>query len=384
MPSPPELLIIAGERSGDTYGAALVSELKAASPECVVYGIGGEKMRAAGMEIIHDITEMAVVGFVEVIRNFSHFRNIFVEMVKLARDRRPDAVILIDYPGFNLRYARRLKKLGLRVIYYISPQLWAWGQKRVGQIKRDIAKMLVIFPFEEEFYRRHGVEVTFVGHPMIDWLKPGMSREQVRSRIGINSETKIIGLLPGSREAEMKRLLPVMLQAADIIKQRFGDVSFVLPPATSALETLAGKLIDCHDGTPQVEIWGGDVYDVMHAADAAMVCSGTATLETGCFGTPMVVLYKINMLTYLIAKRLVNVPNIGMINLMAEKQLVPELIQKDVAPQTIADEILKMLTDNDYRHALSGQLLEVKGKLGPPGASKRAAREIMGIIDDEK
>jgi lipid-A-disaccharide synthase len=380
MPSPLELLIVAGERSGDTYGAALISEIKGASPDCKFYGIGGEKMHRAGMEIFHDITEMAVVGFVEVIKNFSKFRNIFVEMVRLARDRRPDAVILIDYPGFNLRYAKKLKALGIKVIYYISPQVWAWHKSRVKQIKRNVNKMIVIFPFEEGFYKEHSVDATFVGHPMIDWLKPTMPRDQVCKTLGADPDTKIVGILPGSRENEMNRLLPVMLEAANIIGQKGPEVTFLLPPANDSLKTAAEQLIEeCSDKT-NIHIWEGDVYDVMSHADAAMVCSGTATLETGCFGTPMVVLYKINPLTYFLAKRLVNVPNIGMINLMAETQIVKELVQKDATPGNIADEILKLLTDQTYHEQLSRKLLDVKERLGLPGASGRAAKEILELI----
>ena len=380
MSSPSELLIVAGESSGDTYGAALISEIKRADPDCRIYGIGGEKMHRTGMEIVHDITEMAVVGFVEVIRNFSKFRNIFVEMVKLARDRRPDAVILIDYPGFNLRYAKKLKQLGLKVIYYISPQVWAWHKSRVRQIRRNVDKMIVIFPFEEAFYRRHSVEATFVGHPMIDWLKPTMPREQLCQTLGVDPDAKIVGLLPGSRENEMKRLLPVMLDAAKLIAEKIDEVTFLLPPASESLKAAAARLIKERPDKVDIRIWQGNVYDVMNYADAAMVCSGTATLETGCFGTPMVVLYKINPLTYFIAKRLVTVPNIGMINLMAETEIVKELVQTDATPENIANEIIKLLTDQVYHDQLSQKLLDVKERLGSPGASGRVAGEILELI----
>jgi len=377
-------MIIAGESSGDAHGSALISELKAAAPDCVIYGIGGEKMQAAGIEVLHDITELAVVGLAEVIKNFSRFRRIFYEMLKVAETRKPDAVILIDYPGFNLRFARRARALGLRVIYYISPQVWAWGRNRVRRIKDDVDRMLVIFPFEEQFYRQHGIDARFVGHPMIERLQPATSAEEFRRELGISSEEKVVGLLPGSRENEIRRHLPVMLKAAAIIKKKYGRVRFVIPPASPGLRSIISEIIRKQTHCPPVQLWEAGAYDVMDAADVAMVSSGTATLETGCFGTPLVVIYKVNWLTYLMAKKLIKIPNIGMINIVAEAPVAPELVQRKASAANIAGEALKLLTDDELRLKLSKQLSQVRKKLGSPGASRKAAHEILDFVKCSK
>ena len=379
-----KFMIIAGESSGDAHGAELVSQLKTSVPDCIVFGIGGEKMRAAGMEILHDITEMAVVGFTEVVKNFPRFRKIFHEMLKVLQSRKPDALILIDYPGFNLRFARRAKAGGFNVIYYISPQVWAWGHRRLEQIKRDVDRMLVIFPFEEQFYQMHGIDATFVGHPMTDRLRQNLSEDEFREKSGILRNEKIVGILPGSRENEVKRHLPVMLDAARIIRDKVDAVQFVMPPATPGLRALAAEIIGKHRGCPQVHLWEGSAYEVMNTADAAMVSSGTATLETGCFGTPMVIIYRINRLTYLMAKRLIKIQSIGMINIVAEKQITPELIQGNATGPNIAGEIIKLLSNDELRQRLSEELLQVRTKLGEPGAGGRAAAEIMKFVRSQK
>jgi lipid-A-disaccharide synthase len=368
-----ELLIVAGEPSGDRRGAELVSALAALEPGIALFGVGGERMRAAGADLVHDITEIAVTGFAEVVRGLPRFRRVFHDVVRAARARRPAAAVLIDFPGFNLRLARKLRALGIPVIYYISPQVWAWLPGRVKRMARSVDKMIVIFPFEEAFYRRAGMEVEFVGHPLIDALKPEVAPEEFRARHAVADGAKIVALLPGSRRNEVEHNLPVMLDAAELIAKQVPGTRFFLPIASP---TLRG-LVEQHEGAAGVTLLDGQAYDVIHAADAAIVCSGSATLETGCAGTPLVIMYRTSALTYLIARRLVRVEHIGMINILAGERVAPEYIQRAARPEPIARDVIRFLTDEAHAAATRAKLLAARTKLGPPGAAGRAARAVL-------
>jgi len=371
-----KLLIVAGERSGDLRGAELVSALRDLDPAVTLFGMGGDLMQGAGVELVHDITELAVTGFVEVLRGLSRFRRVFHDVVRAARERRPDAAILIDFPGFNLKLAKTLTGLGIPVVYYISPQVWAWLPGRVKRMARCVGKMIVIFPFEADFYRKAGIDVEFVGHPLIDSLKPRETPAAFRARHDVGPDAKIVALLPGSRRNEVNGNLVVMRRAAELIARRLPGTRFFLPVASQALrapieQLTAGAAITLLDGPP---------YDLIHAADAAIVCSGSATLEVGCAGTPLVVMYRTAALTYLIARCLVHVEYIGMINILADAPVAPEYIQRAARPEPIARDIVRFLTDDAHAAATREKLLTAREKLGPPGAAERAARAVLDFV----
>ncbi|MBN1918292.1 MAG: lipid-A-disaccharide synthase [Verrucomicrobia bacterium] len=378
---PQRILIVAGEHSGDLRGAELVRALKAIEPSLELFGIGGERMRAAGVELVHDITEISVTGFVEVLKGLPRFRRVFRDILRSARERRPDAAVLIDFPGFNLKLAKKLKVLGVPVVYYISPQVWAWLPGRIRKMVRTVSKMIVIFPFEEAFYRRHGMPVEFVGHPLVDALKPSVPPEAFRVEFGIAPGTKIVALLPGSRRNEVECNWPVMRAAAELIAHELQarevpGTRFFVPVASRQLR----ELIEADGVDAGMTLLDGRAYDVIHAADAAIVCSGSATLETGCAGTPLVVMYRTTPLTYWIARRLVRVEHIGMINILAGERVAPEYIQRAARPEAIARDVVRVLTDEAYAAAVRARLLAARAKLGLPGAAARAAEAVLKVV----
>jgi len=376
---PKTILIVAGEPSGDLRGAELVSalaDLADLDPAVTLFGIGGDRMRAAGVELVHDITEIVVTGFVEVLRGLPRFRRVFRDVVRAARARRPDAAVLIDFPGFNLKLAAKLRPLGIPVIYYISPQVWAWLPGRVKRMARCVNKMIVIFPFEYDVYRRAGMDVEFVGHPLIDALKPEVPPDAFRAQHDVPEGAGIVALLPGSRRNEVAHNLPVMLAAAELIAAQTPGARFFLPLASPALRAV----VEPRAARAGVTVLDGQAYDVIHAADAAIVCSGSATLETGCAGTPLVVIYRTSALTYLIARRLVRVEHIGMINILAGERVAPEYVQRAARPEPIARDIVRFLTDEAHAAATRAKLLAAKARLGPPGAAARAARAVLEAL----
>jgi len=373
---PRTILIVAGEHSGDVRGAELVAALGALDGDLAVFGLGSERMRAAGVELVHDITEIAVTGFAEVFRGLPRFRRVYRDVVRAARARRPAAAILIDFPGFNLKLARAMRALGVPVIYYISPQVWAWLPGRARRMAGCVDKMIVIFPFEEAIYRRAGIEVEFVGHPLVDALKASVPPAEFRARHGVPDGAKIVALLPGSRRNEAGRNWPVMRAAADLIAKRVAHTRFFVPLASPSLR----DLVRLEGRGADTAVLDGQAYDVIHAADAAIVCSGSATLETGCAGTPLVVMYRTSALTYLIARRLVRVEHIGMINILAGERVAPEYIQRAAKPEPIARDVVRFLTDDAHAAATRERLLAARAKLGPPGAAERAARAVLDFL----
>lgn len=362
-----EIAISAGEVSGDIQAARLISAIKEISPGTHLWGMGGENMRGGGTEILYDITQWAVVGFWEVAKNYNIIRNVFYGMVDAIKKRRPDAVVLVDYPGFNLRLAGKIKSFGIPVIYYIGPQVWAWGRGRIKYIKSSVDKMIVIFPFEKEFYENEGIPAEFVGHPIIDILETRISRrKEFRDELGIKEGQKLIGILPGSREQEIKRHLPVFLSAASKIEG-----------AETVIGAVGPKSIDT---SCPMRVLYDRTYDIMEASDLILTSSGTATLETACFGTPMVVIYKLNWLTYLFIRPIIKVPYIAMVNIVAGQKIIPELIQHRAVPSNVYREAMNILKGNRYEENIKEELKMVRKKLGGPGAAKRAARIICDMI----
>ncbi|HEY3308152.1 MAG TPA: lipid-A-disaccharide synthase [Desulfuromonadaceae bacterium] len=374
------VMIVAGEASGDIYGADLVSEALNLEPQLQFFGIGGARMREAGVETLVDSADMAVVGLVEVLKHFDVISAAFLKLKNILLNDPPSLLILIDYPGFNLRLAKVAKKAGVKVLYYISPQIWAWRQGRVKKIAALVNHMAVILPFEAPFYERAGVPVTFVGHPMLDLVKVTVGRNQAAVEFGLDPARKIVGLFPGSRKNEIERLLPVIIGAAKLLKERFSDIQFILPLASTLQED---------DIAPQLKAAGLNVimtrqriHEMIRACDAVISVSGTVTLEIALVGTPMVIIYKLSPLTYQLAKRLVKIKDIGLCNIVAGETVVKELIQNQANPDQIAAEITKILTDTLYTAQIKERLATIRTKLGGGGASKNVARltfKLMGL-----
>ncbi|HYS53657.1 MAG TPA: lipid-A-disaccharide synthase [Thermoanaerobaculia bacterium] len=362
-----KLAIVAGEASGDLHASQVVHELKKLDPSLQTFGIGGDLLAREGMRILHHAREMGMVGLFNVIRHLGMFRRVLQEMTETIAREKPDAVMLVDYPDFNLRLAKRCKALGVRVVYYISPQVWAWRRGRVKQIAKVVDRMLVIFPFEEEFYREHNVPVTYVGHPLIDEMTPHPAAPA-------GSPALHVALLPGSRRHEIRALLPPMLDAIAILKKEREVDAFVIQAPTIS----SGELLRVMQSEGEfVRIVPHDRGETLSNADVALSSSGTATLECAIAGTPVVVMYRLSSPTHWLAQRLVKLPHFSLVNIIAGKNIVPELLQEDVNGERIAREV-RSLTENSAR--LRTELAAVKEKLGGPGASRRAAEAIMSTV----
>ena len=369
------IMIVSGEPSGDLHGSGLVRELKRRSPGCEIFGIGGDKMRAAGMDLIYHIRELSVMGFLEVIQHLPLLRSVERTLEAIVKARRPSVLVLIDYPGFNLRFARVARKLGMKIVYYISPQVWAWNPGRVKKMKGLIDKMLVVFPFEVDLYRAKGIDVEFTGHPLLDVFTEPQGRPEFCKRYGFDPEQKIVGLAPGSRRQEIERMFPVMLGAARILHRELGVQLAVAVSSVLELDFLKSFL---RDDLP-VALIRDATYDVMKNSDLVLVTSGTATLETAYYGTPMIVVYKTSIMTYLIVRLLIRIRKIGLVNIVAGEQVVPELLQGRATAPLLAREAASLLGDPARLKEISRRLGTVKERLGTPGASGRAAAAVLAV-----
>jgi lipid-A-disaccharide synthase len=363
------LLLSCAEASGDLYAGALTRELRAREPDLQIAGLGGPRFEAAGGRLIDDYREIAVTGLTEAIPKFPRILSALGRLEDAARAERPDALVVIDAPDFNFRLASRIKRLGVRVVYYISPQIWAWRKGRVKTIRRLADRVLVIFPFEEALYRDAGVPVEFVGHPLVDLAKATAAREPFLSGLGLVPSAPTVAILPGSRPNEVSRILPDLLVAATRIRSAVPRAQFVIARAPRLDDRLF--LAAPH---PIVE---GDADTVLASADVALTASGTATVQTALHDTPMVIVYRVSPLTYQLGRRLVSVRSIGMVNLIAGEQIVPELIQDAFTPDAVAREAVSMLTDSGRIARIREGLSRVRARLGGPGASGRAADAIL-------
>lgn len=369
------IFIVSGEESGDLHGAELMRQLKKMIPGLYFAGMGGQRMKDEGLFGL-DSREVSVVGVVEVLGKLLKILKSMRRLKNEIRTDHFDAVVLIDFPDFNLRIAKEAKRLGIPVIYYISPQVWAWRKGRLAKIASVVDKMLVVFPFEVSLYRQAGVDVEYVGHPLADKANCDMTMEEARAALGLNSSGKVIALLPGSRTGEVKRLLGPMVKAADIISKRVKGASFVLPAAGSIDDRLLQKYLN---GAPGIKVVRGNMYGALRASDAAIVASGTATLETALIGTPMVIVYRMSSLSYGIAKALVKLENAGLPNIVAERKVVPELLQWDATPSRMADEAIAIL-EGEKREAILEGYREIKRNLGRGGASEKVAKAVYNFI----
>jgi len=372
------VMIVAGEASGDLHGSNLVKAIHCIDPQIRFYGIGGEKLRSAGVEIVADLSEMAVVGLTEVLSKLGFILGVRRKLKKILQEKHTDLLILIDYPDFNLSLAKEARKNGVKVFYYISPQVWAWRKRRIYKIAKLVDRMAVILPFEAAIYEGVKLDVSFVGHPLLDAIKKKYTREEALKKFDLREGTTTVGILPGSRDSEVKRLLPAMLKAAEILEDRLPSVQFVLPLAGTLDHDFVAGIVD--QSSANVKIIKDNVYDVIGLSDIAMVASGTATLETAFLGIPMIIVYKISALSYLIGRAIINVDNIGLVNIIAGKTVVPELVQGDANPERMADEVYDILTSGARMNEMKRDLIDVSKKLGGPGASKRAAELVCEMI----
>jgi lipid-A-disaccharide synthase len=373
------ILIVAGEASGDLHGGALVEALRARAPDLALEGIGGDCMAAAGVRLHVHARDLGVVGLVEALARLPAIRAAFARMRALLEADPPDLAVLIDYPEFNLRLARVAARAGVPVCYYVGPQVWAWRRGRLALIRRLVRKMVVIFPFEEAVYRAAGVDVAFVGHPLLDRLAP-RERAEARRGLGLADASPVLGLLPGSRVGEVERHLPVMLAAAAALRREHPKLGVAFGRAPGLPAPFVARCLAA--GGAPVRVAEGGASDVLSAADLAFVASGTATVEAALHGTPMVIIYRVALLTWLVGRLLIRVPWIGMANLIAGRLVVPELIQFAATPERLAGTARRLLADPAALERMRQELAAVRLRLGPPGASARAAEAILALLEE--
>ncbi len=374
-----KLMIITGEVSGDLIGASLIMELNKLDPGLMIFGIGGDKMREQGMNILYHINKMAFLGFTEVVKHLPFIKKVQADLLAVSKKEEIKNVVLIDYPGFNLNIAKKFKKNGMKIIYYISPQLWAWGSGRMKKIKRLVNKMLVVFSFEEKLYKSNNVDVEFVGHPLVDRINEHqfLSKEELFSQFDLDGSKELLLLMPGSRKHEVEKLFPQIIKAAKKLADEF-KLQIVIACSSNIDENLFYEL----SGQSDSKVITGYTYDLMKYAKFGIVKSGTSTLEAGYFALPMIIVYKISGLTYLIVKKLIKVNKIGMVNILLEDNVVPELIQNDVSEENIYASGKKILSDEEYYNSVKVKLNKVKDKLGNEGASARAAKQIYALMNE--
>jgi lipid-A-disaccharide synthase len=368
--APKHILLVVGEASGDLHGAHLARALREKEASVEISAVAGEGLKGEGVNVLFDVARIAGMGLTELGGNLRNLWHAYSLLKKFLRERRPDLLILIDFPDFNLRLAAVAKSLGVPVLYYITPQVWAWRKQRVKKMARSIDRAAVVFPFEAEFYEAAGLKAEFVGHPLLDIVRATRSRADTLERLGLDVSKRTIALLPGSRAREVDYHLPVMMQAADILRRGM-DVQFALVRASTVdhkeLQTRLAAF------PAPVSVSDGDTYNVVEAADLVWTASGTATLETALMLRPMVIVYRMSRTTFALARRLVRVEHIGMANIIAGEKVVPELIQDEMTPERIVDESRRILANAKLRETIVAKLGEVRKRLGKPGAAGRVA-----------
>jgi lipid-A-disaccharide synthase len=376
MKNDPSLLVIAGEVSGDMHAASLLHAIKSITPGVKCFGVGGDRLREEGAEILYHASDMAALGFAEVIPKLSFFRRVFRNLAREAAERRPDAVLLVDYPGFNLRFAEHAHKLGLKVIYYICPQVWAWHRSRIPKMAEVIDRLIAIFPFEPDVFAQTGLRVDYVGHPLVDEaarIDPVGARD-----IPWQSDARI-ALLPGSRRQEILRILPSFCRAAQIIAKTRPEADFIVAaPSDGVAEVVKSCL--ARFKAPRFAVVVGRTRHVLRSASAALVASGTATLEAALMKCPMVVSYKVAPLNYFFLSRLVSTPHIGMVNIVAGARICPELVQNEATPQALARHLMPLIDDSAARRQMILAFEGFAARLGPSGSHERAARIVLDEI----
>lgn len=368
----------AGESSGDQHAANMFLEIKKSRPDIKGFGMGGAKMSQAGVNINYDSAGIGVIGVIEVLKHYGEIRRALKQMQHLVSTEHPDLLVCVDYKEFNLKLARYAKKCGVKVLFYVSPQVWAWRPGRVKTYGKAIDMMAVIFPFETAYYDAEQVPVRYVGHPSVDKVHPQLTKSEDMSRFGLDDKKPVIGLLPGSRVNEINRLLPVMLGAAEKLQSRFPDLQFILPQADSINDELLESYL--HQATLKIKVIKHQPYDVIQCCDAVMTTSGTATLEIALLGVPMVITYKLAPITYLLGRLLVNTAFIGLPNIILGKAFIKELIQHEATADNLAQEIEKLLLGGAYVEQMRINLHQVKHLLGAGGGSKNMAELALEML----
>ena len=375
---PTHVMILAGEASGDAHAAEFVEQLKILHADIKLTGMGGQEMKQAGVDVFFDSSIIAVVGLVEVLRHWGDIKRA-MNIVKQQLDQtRPDILVLVDYPEFNLKMARYARGLGIKVLFYISPQVWAWRPKRIHKIGRLIDHMAVIFKFEEAYYQRAGIPVSFVGHPLVDKVGTDVDPATTRQRLNIEPEARLVGLFPGSRQSEILRLIPTMLDSASLMQRQDPTIKFILPVA-STLDYDAIKQ-QCDDSDVEVQVCRGDIYELISSCDAIATCSGTVTLEIALLGVPMCILYKMSPISYFIMSRLITIPHIGLANIVADGPVVKELLQNQANPDNVSRELFELLDNQEYRTRIKSGLARVRNNLGAGNGAQNVAKLILSLI----
>jgi len=375
-------MISAGEASGDLHAANVLTELTAVQTNITSFGMGSDKLKSAGAELLVDFGELSVIGFVDVLRNYPRFMARLKLLRRAMLERKPDLLVLVDFPDFNFKLAATAKSLGIPILYYISPKFWAWRAGRLNRLKQLVTHMAVIFPFEVEYFKQADIPVTYVGNPLVDSAVSPYSVSEARAHLQLNTHYTTVGLLPGSRNGELQRNLPVMLEAAKLLQPRHQNIQFVLPRAASLSVTAVNDVVAEHLGPAlSLKIVGGEACNVMRACDATICASGTATLENAMIGTPSVLVYRISAINYAIMSRLIRIRDIGLVNIVAGKRIVPELVQDDATPINIANAIDELLSVPEKATKMRTDLAEVKNRMGSGGASRRVAELIIALTE---
>jgi lipid-A-disaccharide synthase len=375
-------MILAGEASGDAHAAEFVEQLRQLQPDIELSGMGSSEMVRAGVDVFFDSSIIAVVGLVEVLRHWSDIKRAMAIVKQRLEDTRPDLLVLVDYPEFNLKMARHARELGIPVLFYISPQVWAWRPKRIHKIGRLIDHMAVIFHFEKQYYEAAGIPVSFVGHPLVDKVKTSSNADTIRARLDIPAQARVVGLFPGSRRSEVTRLLPVMFAIAKRMHEQDSELKFVLPVAAT---------LDFDDISRQVQESGVDIcvtrdeiYNVISCCDAIATCSGTVTLEIALLKVPMCILYKVSPISYQIMSRLVTIPHIGLVNIVAREAVVKEFLQADASPQKVSQELFDLLEDREYRARIDSGLDRVRKNLGSGNGARNMAELVLAMATNRQ
>jgi lipid-A-disaccharide synthase len=380
MSTSEKIFFIACEASADLHTAELIREIKRNNPSLQCRGLGGPKMAEAGLELIEDMTKFSALGFGDVVRQYWTYRRIFYRTLEEVTQWRPDALILVDSPAFNLRFAQKIRSRmrNLDILYYICPQIWAWGRRRIQTVRENISKMFSIFPFEVDFYKSEGVNCEFVGHPLIDQTHISTNLDELKKKWGLSDKAKAVALLPGSRESEVKRIFPVMLESARLLHRDLPDTVFFYAPSPNVETSLYHEMI--RNVPFPVSPFEGSFHDNLSCMDFALVTSGTATLQAALAKTPFFLLYKTAWSTYLLGRQLIKVPYLGIVNILANKQVVPEFIQWGANPETIASEAKTFLTHENLYRGMKQELSQIREMLGKTGISQRTAQTMLDFI----
>jgi lipid-A-disaccharide synthase len=385
FPGEPKLLIVAGDPSGDLHASRLVSAIKARAPEARVLAAGGPRMRQAGAEMVASLDELGVMGFAEVLSKLPQFLLLMRHMKRVLQQEHPQLVIAVDFPGFNLRLCREAKRAGARVMYYIAPQAWAWGRGRLKLMASVIDRLAVVFPFEVGFFRAAGIDTEFVGHPLLESVGVKEDKAAGRRRLGVAPESRVVALLPGSRLQEVRRLLPSMLEVGRLLRSECGVEVAVGAADSVPREEFDGavRAAAARSGPEapfEPRVFRGVTSDLLAAADAAVIASGSATLEAAIVGTPMVIVYRVSPVSWAIAKRIVSIDTIGLVNIVAGEKIVSEYLQDAIDPRRMAEEVRELVFNDRKRSEVISRLAQVRSLLGEPGASEKAAAMALGMV----